>query len=198
MHLLEGVEPIVDQHLRAMQWYAHRVTVKRRKCVIVMELQSRYALVFCGLTQRDFEQFPETFRTRLICEVASICQLGDDAQKELTPLVVAQAEQQVFQTGSDSDIQVHIQNVAWSLNEWADEHGQLPTGDGECFDFDVFINQQLRTRREDEPPFEPMERFRRFWSTMSGLMKLGEGRRRLATERSVPNNVLPFNAASKD
>ena len=193
MHLSNGAEPIVDQHLRAMQWYAHRVTVQRRKCVIVMELQSRYSMVFCGLTKRDFENFPELFRERLPCEVASICQLNEEAQDKLTPMVIAQAEQQVFQTGSNRSVQAHINDVAWHLDRWAYDMGRLPEDDSECFDFGVFANQLLRKRGGDKDYFEPMEQFRRFWSTMTGLMKLTEGRRSTIVQRPIPDNILPFN-----
>jgi hypothetical protein len=31
----------------AWHWYAHRITLMRKKCVIVMEEASRYALIFC-------------------------------------------------------------------------------------------------------------------------------------------------------
>ncbi|MDA1302312.1 MAG: hypothetical protein O2868_19840 [Proteobacteria bacterium] len=49
----------------AMQWYAHRVYVLRCKCVVAMEAQSRYAMIFTGLTKPDFEMFPELFLERL-------------------------------------------------------------------------------------------------------------------------------------
>lgn len=198
MHLSEGAEPIVDQHARAMQWYAHRITVKRRKCVIVMELQSRYAMVFCGLTKRDFENFPELFRKRFLCEVASICQFGDDAQSKLTPLVEAQSDQQIFQTGFNRSVQAHINDVAWHLDNWAHEHDRLPADDSECFDIGVFVNQLLRKCSGDKDYFEPLERYRRFWTSLSGLLKLTEGRRSQLAQRAVPDNILPFNRGNSE
>lgn len=198
MHLYDGVEPIFDRHARAMQWYAHRVTAKRRKCVIVTEVQSRYTLVFCGLTKRDFERFPELFRKRLLCEVASVCQLDKEAQDKLTPLVVAQAEQQIYQSGSISEIVDHIDDVVRQLDDWVGEHGRLPVDDSECFDFGLSVNQTRRSRDDESTDFEPLERFRRFWSGLSSFMKFAAHRRQGIASRSVPNNILPFDRDRKE
>ncbi|HRH78950.1 MAG TPA: hypothetical protein PK129_16510, partial [Cellvibrionaceae bacterium] len=48
------VEPPSPENYQAMQWYVHRVTIARRKCIIAMEKQSRYAITFCGLTKKEF------------------------------------------------------------------------------------------------------------------------------------------------
>ena len=198
MHLSDGAEPIVDQHYRAMQWYAHRVTVKRRKCIIVMELQSRYAMVFCGLTKRDFGRFPELFRQRLLCEVASICQLSEEAQDKLTSLVIAQADQQIYQAGSTPSMQAHIDDVAWQLIDWVKEFGRLPADDSECFEVGVLVNQTRRTCEENTGDFEPLERFRRFWSSLSGFMKFAARRRESVESRSIPDNLLSFDRDRKE
>ncbi|MBL4585425.1 MAG: hypothetical protein JKX83_12525 [Pseudomonadales bacterium] len=192
-HLFDGVEPIVEQHTRAMQWYAHRITIKRRKCIVVMELQSRYAMIFCGLTKPDFNNFPALFRKRILCEVASICQLDKDAQAKLTPLVLAQAQQQLYQKGSDSSVQTDIDEVIECLHEWIAGQGRLPVDDSECFDAGIFINQLKREHGNETAAFEPLEQFRRFWSTLSGLMHLAEGRRKAVQQRAIPDNILPFN-----
>lgn len=49
----------------AQHWYVHRVTMQRRKQVIAMEAQSRYALVFCGVTKPFFENFTTIFSDTL-------------------------------------------------------------------------------------------------------------------------------------
>src|SRR5512139_3051011 len=81
-HLIEA-----PTDLHAMQWYGHRVTVLRRKCVILMESRSRYAMVFTGLTKPDFARFPERVRERLWREALSICQLEDEQSARLAALV---------------------------------------------------------------------------------------------------------------
>src|SRR3972149_4411746 len=89
----------------AMQWYAHRVHVLRHKCVIVMEAESRYAIVFTGLTKPDFQRFPDLFRDRLIREALSICQLHDDQSAKLDALAMVVTESVQILPGSDRSVQ---------------------------------------------------------------------------------------------
>jgi len=87
MHL----EPPLEVSRGAMQWYGHSVTIMRRKCVLIMESQSRYCMIFTGMTKPDFEGFPERFIDRMWREVVSICQLDDDQSEMLAELVLAVA-----------------------------------------------------------------------------------------------------------
>ncbi len=57
----------------AMQWYGHRVTVFGRTYVLIMELQSRYCMLFSNLTELDFENFNQLFVDRLWRKTVSIC-----------------------------------------------------------------------------------------------------------------------------
>ena len=57
-HLVEAPSP---ENYQAMRWYVHRVTIARRKCIIAMEKQSRYAITFCGLTKKRICRFPQLF-----------------------------------------------------------------------------------------------------------------------------------------
>lgn len=40
-----GVEPVSD----TIVWYGHRVTVERRKCLVLMEQATRYGLFWAGM-----------------------------------------------------------------------------------------------------------------------------------------------------
>lgn len=162
MHLSAG-QPMIGG---ALQWYAHRVTVLRRKCVIAMEWQSRYCMVFAGMTKAEFQNFPEIFTDRLWREVASICQLDDGQTEKLAALANMVAEEQVYQSGSDRSVQAHINDVAWHLGYEANQAGYLPEKPEEAFGFGIKMNEWLRKRKDDKDYFVPVEVFRDCWLGM--------------------------------
>jgi hypothetical protein len=150
----------------ALQWYAHRVTVLRRKCVIAMEWQSRYCIVFAGLKKPDFKIFPELFADRLWREVVSICQLDDEQSHDLAALVDIVGKEQYYQVGFDRSVQAHINDVAWNLNNMANEIGYLPEKQEDAFGFGLKMNEWLRKRKGDKEYMVPLEVFRDCWLGM--------------------------------
>ncbi|MES9990656.1 MAG: hypothetical protein ABW098_01805 [Candidatus Thiodiazotropha sp.] len=147
----------------AMQWYAHRVHVMRRKCVIAMEAQSRYAMVFTGLKKPDFERLPELFLDRLMREALSICQLDEERSDHLASLVMMLGESIQISQGSDRSVQTHINEVARELDWMSYEIGCLPENDEDEFSFGLRVNQTPRKRKGDKDYFYPLEELRGFW-----------------------------------
>ncbi len=164
----------------AMQWYAHRVVVLRRKCVIAMEAQSRYALIFTGLTKPDFEKFPGLFLERLMHEALSICQLDDEQSEHLATLVMLLGESVQISPGSDRSVQAHINDVARELDWMAHDIGYLPEQASHEFNFGLRVNRMLRKRKGDKDYFYPFEELRGFWL---GLLEHMASR---------PDNVVPL------
>lgn len=164
----------------AMQWYAHRVVVLRRKCVVAMEAQSRYAMVFTGLTKPDFEKFPELFLDRLVREALSICQLDDEQSEHLVALVMLLGESIQISPGSDRSVQAHINDVARELDWMSHDIGYLPEQASHEFNFGLRVNQMLRKRKGDKDYFYPLEELRGFWLGLLGQVA------------SRPDNVVPL------
>jgi len=162
MHLQEreGIEK------RAMQWFGHRVFVQRRKCVIMMELQSRYSMAFCGLTKPDFKRFPELFEDRLWREVVAICQPNEANAAKLTGFAEQVAAGQIYAPGHDRSVQAHINEVAWCLDDMSWEAGRLPADPGEEFAFGVHMNEGPRSHKGQKRYFVPLEVFRDSWMGM--------------------------------
>jgi len=187
----------------ALQWYAHRVTVNRRKCVLLMEQRSRYCMVFCGLTKPDFANFNNTFRDRLWREVLSVCNLDDEQSAHLRGLVHLATEEFTFAPGHDRSVQAHINDVAWHLEDQAYASNSLPLEPHEAFAFGSFVNGLIRKRKGDKDYFHPLDVFRDFWLDL--LAELGP---KIETEfglegklepmiikpdnRPIPNNVIAF------
>ena len=81
----------------AWHWYAHRITLMRKKCVIVMEEASRYALFFVGLKKKD-------------------CNPPQSKTNERLMAVLEQKSSPVFcSQGLDRSVQAHIPQVADEL-----------------------------------------------------------------------------------
>lgn len=168
----------------AMQWYAHRVTVAHRKCIIAMELHSRYAMVFCGLTKAEFEHFPDIFQDRLWREVISICGLDDeDAMAELSDLVLNASVEQKFFTGNNRSVQSHITQVADEL-AWmvSNDIYALPEQNKEAFAFGLRVNEMLRTVNGKKQYFQPYCVFRDFWLAMLKSRRHRDGEHKPAPE----------------
>lgn len=177
----------------AMQWYAHRVTVLRRKCIIAMEWQSRYCMVFCGLTKNAFSQFPEIFADRLWREAVSLCQLDEHGSEKLVALVDMLSAEQHFQTGSDRSVQAHINDVAWHLKNMAEQIGHLPESPEDAFGFGVQMNDWLRKCKSDKDYFKPIEVFQDFWLGMLEHLALEQrGRDDSDRDRPISDNVILF------
>ena len=173
----------------AMQWYGHRVTIMRRKCVLMMELQSRYCMIFTGMTKPDFEDFPERFIDRMWREVVSICQLDDDQSEMLAELVLAVAQDQCFQAGHDRSVQAHIKQVVEEIEQAIHYRtGRLPVSDEEMFGLGVRVNERIRKRKGDKDYFVPLEVFRDFWLGMLEFAPVSEE----PEEDELPDNVVPF------
>jgi hypothetical protein len=158
------VEEPVPVSPGALQWYGHRITVMHRKCVLMMEYQSRYCMVFAGLTKPDFENFPRLFSDRLWREVVSICELDDAQSEDLAILVNLAAEQQYYQVGSDRSVQAHLRQAADEFEILVYHHmGRLPERGVEEFNCGAESNKFLRKRKEDKDYFIPLEVFRELW-----------------------------------
>lgn len=163
-----------------MQWYAHRVTVLRRKCLILVEWRSRYAMVFTGMVKDDFAHFPAIFHDRLLREALSVCQLDEEKTDELEGLINIVCDEVQICPGSDRSVQAHINEIARDLKYLAAEIGFLPEDDRREFNFGLRVNQMLRKTKEDKEYFYPLEVYRDFWTDMLKHVNLPQ------------TNVIPF------
>lgn len=162
------VEPAMPINYQAMQWYVHRVTVARRKCIVAMELQSRYALVFCGLTKKEFADFPQLFTYwfslhTLACMADKV---GDDELMEQHVLEVAAglAAGQTYQVGSDRSVNAHIRQVVDLLRHQVEEGGYpLPVEQRDAAMFHMRANDTLYHIGKNGAWFRPVAEFSQFW-----------------------------------
>ncbi|RYZ89017.1 MAG: hypothetical protein EOO68_25835, partial [Moraxellaceae bacterium] len=121
------VEAKVPENYQAMQWYLHRVTIARRKCIIAMEKHSRYVITFCGLTKKDFADFPQLFSYWFsLHALASVVEHhGEDDVLEQRVLELAEviADGQTYQQGFDRSVTAHISQVVDLLRLYVEQRG---------------------------------------------------------------------------
>ncbi len=145
----------------SMTWYAHRITIARRKCIIVMEENTRYVMIFCGMTKLEFKDFPRIFFERLVVEATMIVADFDKKKSQaFFEFLEKICAKQVFQVAINRSVQSHINQVSQDLKmdvEW--KGNELPVDVEGAISFGLLMNQLLRKRKGDKDYFVPLESF---------------------------------------
>lgn len=159
-------------YLPTMNWYAHHVLINQSSCIIAMEERTRYAMVFCGMTDQALQEFPEVFAERLWREVFSICnQVDGVAMQTLMERVKSLKHQVCFQRGFDKSVLSHILQVAVDLREQVEVRKRtLPVEPMAAFSYGIVrVNKVLRQRNATKEYFVPIDEFE---SLCMNLVKL--------------------------
>lgn len=203
IHLSNNLAKILKQHVRspsdvdatALQWYAHFADVGGHDCIILMELQSRYAMVFCGEGIGDIRYFPDTFQERLWREVCVITQLEQALSEEdvslLSGIALDLSAEQHFQKGSDPSVRAHISQVLEQLRYMVEVEGYpLPDYGADSVSFGLSINDIPRKRKGDKDYFMPLDIFRDFWLGLIKVVKKKPSKAAIRFADSHKNNVI--------
>jgi Domain of unknown function (DUF6933) len=158
-----GEQKLLDEFEQL--WYAHRITLNHRKCVITMEEYSRYAMVFCGLTKKDFQHFPELFQERLWREVlAVVIPENDELMASLSDRILSFAQHQHYQARHDRSVSSHIRQAFEELDILVNYQGWgLPTSLAASIEVDLRLNRTIRKKGKSKDYFTPLEVFRDNW-----------------------------------
>ena len=163
------------------QWVVHLVRVRRQPCVIAMEAQTRYAMLFTGLRKGDVAGFINRLVERLANEMAFAAGdtgMASDLEVLMAEFLAQHGEFRFFQRPERS-VQAHLNDVAWQLKEQVTTADDLPQGHEQCAVFDAFANRLLRSTRDKKDYFVPAEEMLVDWlSRYGGLTLQGETRLR--------------------
>lgn len=183
-------EPMQNALPYAMQWYLHRVTILRKKVLVAMEENSRYVMLFSGMTKVDFQQFPLLFEKRLVGEVLSICKTAEQDFPMMMELIAGITQKQHFQKGANRSVASHIRQTVDQFNWTASEHvGRLPESEEENFAAGLELNQTLRKVGKQKSYFIPLEVFRNHWQERAKNKALTDNK---CAENQKTNNIIPF------
>ena len=166
-----------EEHAEFSQhWYAHRVLIERRKCFIAMESQTRYALIFCGVTKPVLNKFPLLFADRLWRHIVSLCEVADSDFEHIKQMATNLCSDITLHKGLNKSIQAHITDVAHQL-EWDLSRYGFPDDPGQEFYLCLKANQTPRTRYGEKGFILPIEEFQRLWCEILGVAPAKNERR---------------------
>lgn len=154
--------PPAENENAGWHWYAHRITLMREKCIIVMEETGRYSLLFVGLKKKDFAQFGKVLTSRIIAEASWLCDLPHPGPSEqLIAAVEQKCQSVVFSPGLDRSVQAHIRQVADEMEYLVKyRFERLPESADEEFGLGLCLNDALRKRGKDKDYFYPHKKWR--------------------------------------
>ena len=143
-------------------WYAHRITLLRKKCIIVMEETSRYALIFSGLKKKDFASFDKVLASRITAEASWLCDLPHPRSNEkLIAAVEQKCSSFIWSPGLNRSVQSHIRQVADEVEYLVKcRFERLPESAEEEFALGFQINERYRKRKGDKDYFVPCKVWR--------------------------------------
>ena len=153
--------PEADNKDEGWHWYAHRITLMRKKCVIVMDEECRYALIFFGLKKSDFAHFEQVLVSRITAEASWMCDLPNPGANEMLLEKVRQKCTGVFfDRKSNRSVQAHIRQVALEIEYFVHFQAErLPELAEEEFGLGLKINDTYRKRQQDKDYFVPIKRW---------------------------------------
>jgi Domain of unknown function (DUF6933) len=156
------VLPPAAHETASWHWYAHQVTLLRKKCIIVMEEASRYALIFVGLKKCDFAGFDQVLRSRIVAEASWLCDLQHPGPNEqLIAAVEQKCSSVACSPGLDRSVQAHIRQVADEMEYFVKyRYERLPETAEEEFALGCQLNDTLRKRGGDKDYFYPQRKWR--------------------------------------
>lgn len=157
---------IKDDIVTNMQWVLHVVTLLDKNCVVAMEVNTRYAIIFTDVNDVDSELFVKRFIVRLVTEM---CIMFDRSFEDIQSYVddfVAEHPQALLCQRGDRSVQNHINDVVWHLTHQVDKTGKLPADINELINLGVFVNQLLRKTGLSKDYFYPYEMMRDQWTAV--------------------------------
>lgn len=147
-----------------MQWVLHVVTLLDSHCVVAMEVNTRYCMIFTNVTDVDSELFVKRFIVRLVTEMCIMFDLSFDHIQSYVDAFVKEHPQALLCQRGDRSVQSHINDVVWHLTHQVERTDKLPTDINELINLGVFVNQLLRKTSLTKDYFYPYESMRTYWS----------------------------------
>ena len=149
-------------------WFVHRVILGRRKCVLAMEEQTRFVLLFCGLTKPDFAQFPALFADRLWRTIAAVCEVPDARFDHVRDTVSPLCMTPVWHKFQNRSVQSHIRQAAFEL-EWLIHRDGFPASITQEFAYSLKLNETPRTKYREKQCLWPLGEFQKVWREQRGI-----------------------------
>ncbi|MBM5573195.1 hypothetical protein [Deefgea sp. CFH1-16] len=150
----------------AWVWQVHTIKLARQNVFIVMERETRFAMVFWGIKKGDGETLLKQFYERLVNLLLWINQdvnwLNTADADAAVARILQRDKSYCFVAGVDRSAQTHINEVAHDCDYAFHMNGCLPNPEHEAAGFDMKINDTIRSVRGGAY-FWPFEAFFCSW-----------------------------------
>lgn len=143
------------------QWQLHMVVVRRQPCVLAMEMDTRFNMLFTDLRKGDIAELLKQLLERLLnlqLFAAGDMGLVEDADLDgiIDCLFARHGDFRLVLRGNRS-VQSHLNDVAYHLDREVDKRNGLPHGHERCAVFDDICNGMLRRSKSRPDWFFPAE-----------------------------------------
>ncbi|WP_063336803.1 MULTISPECIES: DUF6933 domain-containing protein [unclassified Marinomonas] len=165
-------------------WQIHVINVQRKKVLIAMHLDTRYAIVFADIKKGDWAGFSNQLINRLFGnmylfgESFSLC--DETSMSQIFDRFVEIHRRPVYYQQGNRSVQAHMNDVAFHFENFAHEVGCLPKDDDEASSFDDWVNSRIRSTKEKKEHFYPDEEMFIHW--MQNYSKLDNNEDEIARQ----------------
>ncbi|RKF15557.1 hypothetical protein DBZ36_14305 [Alginatibacterium sediminis] len=140
------------------QWQIHRFDFEGQDCVLCLEQNSSYSMLFFDLSADDYANFQQVWQYRLLAEAISIADLSELQSSELQSQLMEQCSnvwltQRSFADGCNSLIDAQaVLEVKYLLKKLLETDECLAQTAAQEFDWGVRINRARRQHQQS--PYE--------------------------------------------
>lgn len=144
---IQHLSSSIENPPRIQQWLLHAVSIKRKHCLIAVEVNTRFSVTLAGVKKANWDEFLELFKTYLSAQmleygrehdVWSMAGAKDIIQSTLDHF----ADARFFQR-SDRSVQARINTVVQDLRYWAEEDPMLLADEDMLLNFNGFQNRMM-------------------------------------------------------
>jgi len=176
------------------QWLVHFFRIRRKPCVVAMDIGTRYAMVFSHLKKGDPEGFLNAFATRLVNEMAFAAQsagMMGDFEAMLMQFLERHSRFQFF-LRTERSTQAHLKDAVWMFDYWCEDAGRVLETHEECAAVDARTNKTPRNVKGRKDYFFPeWEMLCEWLKAFGGLTAEGEAALRTRLQDMARQKPFP-------
>ncbi|MFM2482330.1 DUF6933 domain-containing protein [Celerinatantimonas sp. YJH-8] len=122
-------------------WQAHTISIASHECLLLVEHQTQYVMLFLDLNEQDYQAFEQVWLRRVMAEALTVTELSPNASERLQQAILDRRNEIILTQGSGIQYQNELADIVQGLQVLMQLYGQLPQGESEEFRWGVVLNQ---------------------------------------------------------
>lgn len=177
-----------------IQWVVHAVKIGRSTCLIAMEYQTRWVHVIHQVPKGDVSNFIERLNSRLISGIEWLSEdfslfSTKDMEKSIDRYFRQHKDVRFYQQ-TDASVMAHISQVSAEYNYVYSNVGSFPDDEETALDFDLKMNDTLRSSKNNKSYAKPLESMLERW--IISYVKMSPSRAAQLMERVQSLNSMAY------